>query len=147
MDIISMDIILITGVTGVVMDRCCITRVKTTSIITDGTTITLQLPQLALNNKQKLRICIAQDIPAGSLPVQLQFQNVPILTMVRRCGTAVISDQLRPNRFYDVVIGTNSKIAVILNPQTLCNTCYTFPQLLPTTATATNPTLNKTTKI
>lgn len=125
-------------------NRCCnFTKVTTTSITTSSTNIILQVPQLALNNGQKLRICIAQNIPPSTLPVQIQFQNLPIISLIRRCGTAVISDQLRCNKFYNIIIGTDAKVGVLLNPECLCNTCYTFPQLLPTTPAVTQNNIIK----
>lgn len=131
---------------GVVMAnnrcRCCknIIRVTTTSIVTDGNTVTLNLPQLALNNGDKIRVCIAQNLPNSVLPLQLQFLNIPILKVIRRCGKAVISDQVRVNRFYDFIIGTDARVAVIINSCDLCCTNYNYPQLLPTTTTTDTPT-------
>lgn len=115
----------------------CPKLIISTAVAVSGSNMAITIPATTLQNRQKICLLLAQNIPsgAGTLPAVISDGSTAI-AMLRPCGNYVRADQLRTRRRYVLTVATTPASAIVRNTQCLECTTYTQPQILPATASA-----------
>ena len=128
---------------GFACGGCC-HFVKTTSVALVGGVLQLTIPspQVILQNKQKVCICVAQSIPdtatsADTVSIVINGTAYPLRT---RCGNNVHSDQIRSRKVLHTNIATDIP-AFMVDGNELCRTGFNFPTITTTPATPAEASL------
>lgn len=120
----------------------CCHFVKTTSValVAGVLQLTIPAPQVILNNKQKVCICVAQIIPdtvtsTDTVAVVINGVEYPLRT---RCGNNVHADQIRSRKVLHTNIATDIPSFTIDGCE-LCHTGFNFPTI---STAATTPAVS-----
>ena len=108
----------------------CLHFVKTNSVLLNGETLELNIPNKIYHNKEKVCICIAQSIPQeieSSTDVTITIgEDTTQYPMLTKCGNFIKADQLRSRRVYHTHVATDSNIFMVSGNE-LCHTSFNFP--------------------
>lgn len=119
----------------------CTHFVRTNSVTLNAGVLVLNIPVplVPLSNKQKICICVAQNIPATAtsantvaITVGTSTTQYPLRT---KCGNNVHADQIRSRKVYHTNIATDIPVFVV-NGCELCPTAFNFPVISTTPAPA-----------
>lgn len=115
----------------------CTHFVRTTDVTIDGVSLVLNIPDAVYSNKEKVCICVSQNLPDGTLAtdnvvvtVGADATQYPLIT---KCGNAVHADQIRSRKVYHTNVSTDIA-SFVVSERELCGTAYNFPTIpTPTT--------------
>lgn len=120
----------------------CCHFVKTTSvaIVAGVLQLTIPAPQVILQNKQKVCICVKQSIPdtatsTDTVAIVINGTEYPLRT---RCGNNVHADQIRSRKVLHTNIATDIP-AFMIDGSELCRTGFNFPTITTTPAEPATP--------
>lgn len=112
----------------------CIHFVKTTDVTITGDTLILNIPESTYTNKEKVCICITQQVPTDILSTDIVVvtigNNATQYPIITKCGNHVYADQLRARKVYHTSVATDLG-AFVVSPCELCPTSFNFP-VIPT---------------
>jgi hypothetical protein len=106
--------------------------VRTNSVTLTGNVLILNIsvPLVALSNKQKICICVAQSIPSGASSADTVTVTIGAgatkYSMLTKVGNFVHADQIRSRRVYHTDFATDTGLFVVKNCE-LCPTDASFP--------------------
>lgn len=104
-----------------------------TSIALNGnTSLQITIPSKTFNNGECFGLRLAQAIPSNGTPLPVNIQiGATSYPLLKPCGNFVMSDQLRTNVTYALMVGTNPKHFTVKRCNRLCHTSFVPPQIIP----------------
>ena len=109
----------------------CCHFVRTNSVEVSGGKLVLDIPQLkvALINRQKVCVCIAQAIPQdmkAEHKVVITIDGGKEYPLMNKLGNNVYGDQIRSRRVYHLGLASDNETFAVSECE-LCRTNYVFP--------------------
>lgn len=119
----------------------CCHFVKTAAVTLTGNVLSLNIPSptRVYSNKEKVCICIAQNIPSNvtsANTVSITIGSVGVAYPLRtKCGNNVHADQLRSRKVLHTTVASDTA-SFVVNGCELYKTGFNFPTLPAATTTA-----------